>query len=244
MRPFAAADLLEVWEDGLAQSPAQRALTLLARAEAGVPLEQLTQCSIGERDRHLLALRAQTFGPHLASIATCPGCGQQLEFTAHAGDLQAPAATAAARPLAFSWEAFEVAYRLPNSLDLAKLDPALDGETNRQILLQGCVLAAQRAGAPVGAAELPAELLETIALRLAEAGAEADVQLALSCPQCQHAWQAPLDIVSYFWSEIHAWALRLLQEVHLIASTYGWSEAAVVALSPRRRQAYLELIEA
>ena len=134
-------------------------------------------------------------------------------------------------------------FRLPTSLDLASLDPAADLETNRQHLLQRCVTAARRGGREVAAAELPMEVAAAIAQRMADADPQADVQLALACPKCQHAWKAPLDIVSYFWTEIDAWAGRLLREVHALAYAYGWREAEVLALSPWRRQAYLELIE-
>ena len=50
MRALSAAEFLDVWEHGLAQSPAQRALTLLAFACTETSLEELTQFSIGQRD--------------------------------------------------------------------------------------------------------------------------------------------------------------------------------------------------
>ena len=70
-------------------------------------------------------------------------------------------------------------FRLPNSLDLAILDPASDGETNRQQLLQRCVITAQRAGQEIATAELPDEVVAAIAQGMAEADPQADVQLAL-----------------------------------------------------------------
>ena len=39
-----------------------------------------------------------------------------------------------------------------------------------------------------------------------------------------------------------AWAVRLLGEVHELASAYGWREHDVLALSPWRRQAYLQMV--
>jgi hypothetical protein len=126
---------------------------------------------------------------------------------------------------------------------LASLDPAEDLEANRGQLLQRCVRAARRAGLEVPVAELPIAVGTAIAPRMAEADPPADVQLALACPQCAHAWEASFDIVSYFWAEIQAWAGRLVREVHSLASAYGWGETEILALSPWRRQAYLELIE-
>jgi len=241
MRALSATELLTVWERGLAQSPAQRALTLLTVACTETPLERLAQFSIGRRDMHLLELRERTFGPQLASIATCPACGERLEFGMKGADIRAASPGDPDGTFSVTHAEYGVQFRLPNSLDLAGLDPAADGETNRRHLLLLCVTAAQRGGGEIAVAELPEEVIAAITQRMAEADPQADVQLALNCPQCGHAWQAPLDIVSYFWSEIHAWASRALREVHLLASAYGWREADVLGLSPYRRQAYLEM---
>ncbi|MFZ1218008.1 MAG: hypothetical protein WAO00_01885 [Chthoniobacterales bacterium] len=243
MRALSAAELLDAWERGLAQSPGQRALMLLALACAETPLEQLTQLTVGRRDAELLALRERTFGPRLASLATCPACAEQVEFQVTSADLCAPGETAPETLLSLTYGDYGVEFRLPTALDLTRLDPAGDFDRNRQHLLQRCVIAARHAETEIAAAELPAEVATAIAQRMAEADPQADIQIVLACPQCQHTWQAPLDIVSYFWTEIHAWAGRLLREVHSLALAYGWSEGEILALSPWRRQAYLELIE-
>jgi hypothetical protein len=243
MRALSAAELLDVWERGLGESPAQRALLLLALACEETPVERLAQFSVGRRDAHLLALREETFGPQLASIAVCPACAEQIEFRINAGDIRvAPPEDRDALRRVVQGE-YEIEFRLPNSLDLATLDPAANAETNRQRLFERCVTGATRAGAETAASQLPALVVAAVAQRMSEIDAQADVQLALACPRCAHAWQTPLDIVSYFWSEIHAWAQRILHEVHALASAYGWREADILGLSAWRRQAYLELIE-
>lgn len=242
MRALSAAELLHVWERGVGQSPAQRGLILFALTAEETPIEQLAQFTIGQRDAHLLALREQTFGSHLASLAMCPACAEQIEFHVKAEDIRATSRPVPGARLGLNHGDYTVEFRLPTSLDLASLDPAADLETNRQCLLTRCITAARHASLEVTAAELPAEVATAIAQRMAEADPQADVQLALACPQCQHAWQTPFDIVSFFWAEIHACAGRLLREVHSLASAYGWREADVLALSPGRRQAYLELI--
>jgi hypothetical protein len=243
MRALSAAELLDGWERGLAHSPAQRALILLTLACDETPVEELAQFSIGRRDAQLLALREQTFGPQLASTTICPACAEQLEFNVDIADVRATSNTEPERTLHLTHADYGVEFRLPTSLDLATLDPGASVETNRQTLLRRCVIMARLAGSEVAAEELPAEVGAAIAQRMANADPLADVQIALACPQCQHTWPTPFDIVSFFWLEIHAWANRLLREVHSLASAYGWREAEVLALSPWRRQAYLELIE-
>jgi len=242
MRALSAAELLHVWERGVGQSPVQRALILFVLAAEETPVEQLAELSIGQRDGHLLALREQTFGPHLASVATCPACGDQIEFHVEADDIRARSEPEPKAELHLAHADYNVEFRLPTSLDLTSLDPAADVETNRRHILQGCVTTARQAGREVAVADLPEEVTAAIARRMAEADPQADVQLALACPACRHNWQTQFDIVSYFWAEIHAWASRMLREIHTLACAYGWGESEVLALTPRRRQAYLELI--
>ena len=75
-----------------------------------------------------------------------------------------------------------------------------------------------------------------------EADPQADTQLSLTCPTCARVWQQAFDIVSYLWAEIGDWARRTLQEVHALATAYGWREADILAMSAQRRQWYLEMI--
>jgi hypothetical protein len=243
MQALSAVELLHVWEQSPAQLPAQRVLALLAFACAETPVERLGQLTAGQRDAQLLMLREQIFGPQLASIVACPACDERLEFTVNAADLRPIRPPEPPAVLTLTHAKYYVEFRLPNSLDLANLDAAADEETNRQHLFRRCVRLAQRDGANITPAELPLELEAAVVERMAEADPQANIQLAIRCPECRHEWQAPLDIVSYLWSEIHAWASRLLREIHVLASAYGWREADILALNPRRRQAYLEMID-
>ena len=64
----------------------------------------------------------------------------------------------------------------------------------------------------------------------------------LSCPSCDHRWQMAFDILYFFWSEINAWASRIMQEVHVLARAYGWRENEILGMSPWRRQRYLKML--
>lgn len=243
MRALSAGELLTVWEHGVSQRPSQRALSLLAVACADdAPPAQLARLSLGQRDQRLLSLREQTFGPHLAAISACPACSEVLEFTVNAADIRIAPAPEPAETIHLAYAGFDLQFRLPDSLDLATMDPSADRQTNSRHLLRRCLTSARRAGDEIPAEDLPPEVVTAVSERMAEADPQADVQLDLACPQCQHRWNGPFDIVSFFWSEINALALRLLHDIHALASAYGWSEAAILALAPARRQAYVDLI--
>ncbi len=71
---------------------------------------------------------------------------------------------------------------------------------------------------------------------------QANLQFDLECAECGHAWQETFDIVSFFWTELEDLAVRTLQDVHALATAYGWSEDQILALSPTRRALYLSMI--
>ena len=243
MRALTAPELLDVWERGLAQSPTQRALSLLAAACSETTPEALANLSIGQRDARLLTLREWTFGSQLPSLVVCPSCGERWELTVNAADLRVAPEVEPIETLRLSVSGYELRFRLPNSFDLAAIAAApAEIEDASATLLDRCLVEARRDGEEVRGAQLPAEVREAIVGRMAEADPQAEIRLAITCLACGENWQAPFDIESYFWGEISAWARRVLGEVHVLASAYGWREADILNLSAWRRQYYLNLI--
>lgn len=242
MRALTASTLLGAWERALSQSPAQRALTLLQFVGAELPPERLASLTIGQRDAHLLNLRESAFGSQMTGVAACPACARQLELSFTVSSVRVAPPTELPGPCLLTHADYEVEFRLPNSDDVLALSPALDRLAGQRQLLERCLLNVRCHGEAVPFDQLPAELRTAVSDHMAEADPQADVQLSLTCPDCGHHWEAPLDILSYLWAEIHAWATRLLRDIHTLASAYGWREADILALSPWRRQAYLEMI--
>jgi hypothetical protein len=237
-----ASDLLNVWERGRSQSPVDRAFSLLTLGHSEEKPEDLAELKIGERDARLLELRGNAFGSRIAGRADCPACGQSIEMNFTVSEVQTAPALEVAETCAAKFGNYEISFRLPNSNDLASLAPGDDIATGKRRLVQRCVLDAKCSGQPVTADQLPDDTVTALSERMSELDPQGDMQVALTCPQCSHRWEAPLDIASFLWSEIHAWAVRLLRDVHVLASVYGWREADILAMSPWRRQAYLELI--
>jgi hypothetical protein len=238
-----AAQILAAWERGLAQTSAQRALTLLEAACAGGSSEAVAGLSIGERDKRLLRLREQLFGPRLNAIAHCPICGEKLEFDFHVADLQLEPTGSASGPLTFEDEQYVIRFRLPQGIDLVALDQDSSTLKNRQHLVERCILSARCGGESISAAKLPDQTLAAVAEQMAKADPQADVLIAIQCPACMHRWRTPLDICAFLWIELNAWATGLLREVHLLATAYGWHESDILELGPTRRRFYLEMIE-
>jgi hypothetical protein len=247
MRPLSASELLSVWERGQGRSSVAQSLLLLA---AAAPDQSPAKLSVGRRDALLLTLREKLFGPRLVSLAVCPNCCERLELTFEASEIRATTDDAQPDELTVKAGGYEARFRLPNSEDLEAVGAGAgrDVASVSESLLSRCLFQARRKGrnrSPVpveSTRDLPPALVAAIAEKMEQADPQANVQLNLSCADCGHRWAAAFDIVSYLWSEIDQWARRILRETHLLASTYGWREADILAMSAARRQFYLEMI--
>ena len=242
MRALSAAELLSVWERGLSLSPSERTLDLLATACPESSIDELSVLSVGQRDARLLSLRELTFGSELSALMNCPACGSQLQLTFDSADIRMTGEDKTPDTRSLSLNDYEISFRLPNSLDLGALAAGASVGSGAKLLLKRCVLSARHERTEVAVEELPDEILKAIDLQMDRADPQADVQLSPECLQCNHRWQAPFAIDAFFWTEIQAWAERTLHEVHLLASAYGWREADILNMSPRRRWSYVEML--
>ena len=240
-RTISAAELLAAWERGLRQSPLDRALTLLAATRPESSMEELARQSIGWRDSSLLTLREQVFGSELACRVLCPQCQENLELSLNTTRLSV--GPEAAPELSVTIPGFNIRLRLPNTEDLRAV-AGLPLPVARGQLFCRCVLEARSNDRAVPAEALPEEVLQAAEQRMSEADPQADSVVAVSCPACGYEWRERFDIAAFFWAELNAWAHRLLTEVHTLARAYGWREGDILALSPTRRQIYLEMVSA
>lgn len=242
MRPLSPSELLDAWERGMNEPPSTRLLGVLAAASAGASLDTVATLSVGERDRRLLALREWTFGPRLLSVSSCPECRERLEWSVEARDLRAQTESASPGDLSLESAGYSVRFRLPNTLDLAAAADSDDVVMARRVLLERCLLDVSHEGQPIDGADVPAGVVEAIAARMADTDRGADADVELTCPVCGHHWTVLFDIESFFWSELSAWAQRVLKDVHTLASVYGWREADILQMGQWRRQFYLTQI--
>jgi hypothetical protein len=222
--------LLDLWDEGLAQTPGWRALALLA-AGTGIAAAELATWDVGRRDRALLQMLVAWGGRHCSSRAFCPACNEavQVDF-----DVAVMSATASPAPTAVIVEGVEIAWRLPTAGELAALSADLSLEEARAELLRRCL----------GGADLTEEATAAVLQTLAAADPLADIELCLECPACDNQWGLGFDATVFLWTLVEEMARSLLHDVHRLARAYGWTELEILALSPRRRAAYLELCEA
>jgi hypothetical protein len=246
-----ANELLGAWELGLGRGMSERAAILL-RSTAADDRDgrDPARLPLGARDGLLLDLYRAAFGPRLEGMAACPKCGAEQEFELRVEDLKlsAPRDAVDAASWSLAHGVYDVTFRLPDSLDAEAVAAAVGGDPSEgvRLLLERCVIGAtamvEDQRREVAARELPDETVEAISARMGELDPQAEIQLAMECVACRHQWTDLLDVVAFLWGELHAWAMRTLDDVHRLAASYGWSEADILSMSPRRRNLYIEII--
>jgi hypothetical protein len=244
IRNLSNRDVLRIWETGLVQHPVDRALTILAAAYPEETPEAQASLPIGRRDARLFAIRDATFGSRLDCLATCPNCGDSVELSLDASSLltNPGIGNSAEDEYRVEREGWRIAFRLPTSRDLTEVMAAEHSGNEQRLLARRCITSIQQNGNRSQLSALDGSILIAISAEMAARDPNALIELVVTCPACQAEWRALFDIASFLWIEIDALAKRLLREVASLAHAYGWREADVLALSPARRQAYLDLL--
>jgi hypothetical protein len=237
MRTEAASTaLLALWERALPLAPAAREQLL-----AGEPAAR----TVGEQRRRVLQALTRHAGERLSLGCRCPACDRQASIeVAPAELLQAlpPADERAEHRLDDG--AWQLRFRLPAPDDLQALADEPDVDAFVHALLQRCLIEAREHGRPCGATALPAPLRTRLSERMEALDAAAHLDFDVRCPECGHAWHAPFDPGLALWTLLQSAAEQLLLDVDTLARRYGWREDEILALSPLRRQAYLQLARA
>lgn len=226
------AELLALWEAGRSLGPLDRGI-LAARA-ASPGRENAADWPLGRRNRALAQLHCAAFGGVLRGWTACRGCGDQLEFEF---DLSRVAEAEPEPPTQRVVTVGKWLFRLPTSRDLAVVSAEKNEPAAARRLLRTCW-----AGPEPATADWSNEDLQTIEEHLAEADPLAEIRLHFDCPACSASFDESLDLGDFVWAEIEGHAKQVLTEVYLLARAYGWSESEILALSPARRSAYLEIV--
>jgi hypothetical protein len=241
MKALTPTELLRAWETAAAAPPALRGAALIAAAE-GVSQAKTGELPLGELARRLLALRTAQFGPDISALTDCPTCAQPVELHFRTRDLEIPPMQPEPVTAWSGGRRFQL--RPPNSRDVHDASRADTAAARECHLFRRCLIEARDTeGQPLEPAACDDDDGRAAAASaLAGADPGADLELALRCPHCRHEWLAPFDPAAFLMTEITARARQLLRDVHELAAAYGWSEADILALSPTRRAAYLELV--
>jgi hypothetical protein len=226
---------LTLYEQGAARHAIDRALLLVSTTgdNAGGAADWADQ-PLGLRDARLLALRRAWFGPHFDAVQACPACQTLMSVSLDLRTIEAPVSTHVPEVLQVAGQRF----RRPTTRDLAAISASHDLQEARSRLLNRLAIDAPPEGG------WTVDQVDAVEAAMDHADPLAHLTIAMQCAHCGHPWQAPLDIAAVLWDELAAQAQAVVQDVHLLASAFGWSERDILAMPPARRQLYLAQVTA
>ena len=185
-----------------------------------------------------LTIRQAWLGERVSTDARCcdPACRERMDI-----EFAIPAYLAHHRPRRYSgvqagreagW--FELAgpavsFRLPTIGDLQAAATSADPE---RCLRERCV---RPAAVPAAVARRVSQAMTALAPSLTGT-------VTAQCPACGGSDLLRFDPVAYSLTELRNAVGGLYEEVHLLASAFGWPENAILALPRSRRVRYADLI--
>ena len=233
------ATMLQIWERGGAWHPIDQALLVLQTTDPVKQVDELATWTVGQRDRRLIEIRQATFGDHIAGYAECPSCRSGVEFELSCRQLleQEGATASVSQLIRHGGRAWEL--RAPNSRDLSRVASAPDLASARRSLWNSCARRIDETDV------VDDESLDTydsaLIDKLTALEPLAEILIDLTCSFCGHGWQSLFDIATFLWSEIRISSRRLLQDIDVLARTYGWTEGEILRLSDHRRRLYVQM---
>jgi hypothetical protein len=233
MRTLKEAEFVTLWEIGRSMHPLDQAVLTVQAAYPEV--ESVADWPIGRRNRALARLREAAFAAPYRGWTACQQCGEKLEFELDARALVNDGAESAVNNVEV--QVRDERYRLPTSRDLAAVSKDGDASSAIQRLLERC-----HHGAAADRSAWSEAEIEEIGALMAAADPLAEIRMSFKCPTCAAAFEESIDLPAFLWAEMAARAKRMLTEVHLLASAYGWSQSEILGLSAARREFFVDAV--
>jgi hypothetical protein len=194
---------------------------------------------VGDRDYLVLHLRRLSLGDAVQAVATCPACNEKLDVDFNIADIPikerpATAGTYIVVVAGRGRAGRRVRFRPPTGADQEALDESGAADPV-EVLLRRCLM-------DDDASRLSATDRVAVIDEIEARSPEIDLELDLLCPACETSFVLPFDTTSFFVSELRRNGRRLLEQVHLLALHYHWTESDILDLTSARRRRYLALL--
>jgi hypothetical protein len=236
-QPAGAEDILLL--ENLNNDPAL-ALTLVSRLAqpadgTAIHWEDL---SVSDLEFLLLTLRQMVFGDWIRTDAVCPvqGCGKRVDvlfrirdYLSHHVPRRSPAVAPAETIGWFQLGNTDVTFRLPTVADQITITNHLHPE---QTLKQRCIRPN----------DISAKLRRRVETAMEALAPNLSDDLQGQCAECGSTVTLFFDVLQFTLQELRGQAAFVYEEIHLLASSYQWTEAAILALPRHRRQQYAEQV--
>jgi hypothetical protein len=212
---LSARELIDVWDESALEHHLMRSLVLLRAIHPETTVNELANEPLGLVNERLFRFRETAFGPRLDGYFECGVCLDPVEVEFDTSVLTAAAhspnpSSAIVRPV-----------------NISDLFAVIDASDPVATLIERCTNDA-------------AGSREEIAKRLLALDPLSEIVLDVTCPSCGARDKVIIDVGLYLWEELARRVAQTLDDVDLLARTYGWDENEILDLTPTRRSAYVE----
>lgn len=192
---------------------------------------QLNELSVTEYDRLLAAIYTHIYDNSVSCHCFCKFCSEAYEFSFSLDTLikyQEQNAMKFGNPdVTGYWSVADgFRFRAPTRLEAISV---VNGSLNRNDFIKKLV----------SDQSIDHKLFESY---LEAAAPTLAIDIAAPCPHCEEGQNVRFDIHRYLVAAISNERAFLIREVHLIASSYGWTHSEIIRLSRSDRRAYAALI--
>ena len=134
--------------------------------------------------------------------------------------------------------------RVPNGADQVAIAAIEDSEVAMQTLVHLCIVGFPDASDCEGKPENLAKKFSTddfrqVEIAIEEVAAKVTTMVQAACPECEQVNLVEIDP----YMCLRQGRTNLFSEIHILASTYHWSETEILSMPKSRRQRYLKLID-
>ena len=195
-----------------------------------------------DREQLLAAVYMRTYGSKIESTIKCSQCGENfdLDFSLHSLlESLSPASHNELGVSCLSDGTYQLkdglSFRLPTGEDECAVI-GLDQEQARALLLERCIQSVCDDEVLLKHSDAIQSVMEALSPLV-------DLELNARCPECGHDQAVHFDLQHYLLSAIQGERKRLMQEVHALASNYGWSLSEILGLPRSQRRTLASLVE-
>jgi hypothetical protein len=169
----------------------------------------------------------------MEGVVTCERCAERSEFVVPVEEILRAARPAPDAQVRLEAQGRTFTFRLPRMSDIEAASRLSSVHDVRQAIMRRCALDSD---------DPPAALADRLGARFEALDPAANIVLTTVCSGCAAPIAAAVDVAAFVAHDLDRIVEKVLRDIDAIASTYGWSEAAIIALPPRRRRRYVAMI--
>jgi len=212
--------------------------TLEHLAGEAVHSERVRELSVADRQYLMRQLAVHIDDQVMWLTATCGECRELFDISLRCSDLPVKPAGHEFPETIVETSLGKLNVRVPTGADQEAI-AAIDNDREAMWTLLGRLLSHEDSRLAIDPRQLGDDEITAIETVVEDMSPEVATHLSTNCPHCDrenHVPMSPYTVIEYPLSDVYG-------DVHILATTYHWSEEDILALPRHRRHAYLNMID-